>query len=73
MIHVIRADERLCTDFDWLKTYWLFSFSEYYDPANIQFGALRVFNDDVITLHIAALAHIPTRKWKSSPLSSTAQ
>src|SRR5262249_21601382 len=48
MIHVIRADERHFTDFDWLKTYWLFSFSEYYDPANIQFGALRVFNDDVV-------------------------
>jgi hypothetical protein len=42
MIHVIRADERHFTDFDWLKTYWLFSFSEYYDQANIQFGALRV-------------------------------
>jgi hypothetical protein len=24
MIHVIRADERHFTDFDWLKTYWLF-------------------------------------------------
>jgi redox-sensitive bicupin YhaK (pirin superfamily) len=31
-----------------LKTYWLFSFSNYYDPHNIQFGALRVFNDDVV-------------------------
>jgi len=29
MIHVIRADERHFTDFGWLKTYWLFSFSEY--------------------------------------------
>jgi len=48
MIQVIRADERHFTDFGWLKTYWLFSFSEYYDPANIQFGALRVFNDDVV-------------------------
>ena len=51
MIHVIRAAERRFTDFDWLKTYWLFSFSEYYDPANIQFGALRVFNDDVVAPH----------------------
>ena len=23
--------------------YWLFSFSNYFDPHNIQFGALRVF------------------------------
>jgi len=29
MIQVIRADERHFTDFGWLKTYWLFSFSEY--------------------------------------------
>src|SRR5215475_143601 len=48
MIQVVGADARHFTDFGWLKTYWLFSFSEYYDPANIQFGALRVFNDDVV-------------------------
>jgi len=42
MIHVIRADDRHFTNFGWLQTYWLFSFSEYYDPENIQFGALRV-------------------------------
>jgi redox-sensitive bicupin YhaK (pirin superfamily) len=48
MIRVIRANERHFTDFGWLQTYWLFSFSEYYDPDNIQFGALRVFNDDVV-------------------------
>src|SRR5262249_25459241 len=28
--------------------YWLFSFDNYYDPANLQLGALRVFNDDVV-------------------------
>ena len=48
MIKIIRADQRHFTDFGWLKTYWLFSFSSYYDPDNIQFGALRVFNDDVV-------------------------
>ena len=57
MIHVIRADERHFTDFGWLKTYWLFSFSEYYDPANIQFGALRVFNDDVVAPHTGFGTH----------------
>ena len=51
MIHVIRADDRHFTNFGWLQTYWLFSFSEYYDPENIQFGALRVFNDDVVAPH----------------------
>lgn len=48
MIRVIRAQDRTFSDFDWLQTYWLFSFAEYYDPANVQFGALRVFNDDVV-------------------------
>jgi redox-sensitive bicupin YhaK (pirin superfamily) len=57
MIHVVRADARHFTDFGWLKTYWLFSFSEYYDPANIQFGALRVFNDDVVAPHTGFGTH----------------
>ena len=48
MIQVIKAKERHFSDFGWLKTYWLFSFSDYFDPNNIQFGALRVFNDDVV-------------------------
>lgn len=48
MSKIIRAKERHFSDFGWLKTYWLFSFSGYYDPDNIQFGALRVFNDDIV-------------------------
>ena len=48
MIKQIKSDERHFSDFGWLKTYWLFSFANYFDPDNIQFGALRVFNDDVV-------------------------
>ena len=48
MIEIIRADRRRFSDFGWLQTYWLFSFANYFDPRNIQFGALRVFNDDVV-------------------------
>lgn len=48
MIEIIKANRRHFSDFGWLKTYWLFSFSDYFDPHNIQFGALRVFNDDVV-------------------------
>lgn len=48
MIDIINANNRHFSDFGWLKTYWLFSFSHYFDPHNIQFGALRVFNDDVV-------------------------
>lgn len=47
-IDIIRAADRHFTNFGWLKTHWLFSFASYYDPHNIQFGALRVFNDDIV-------------------------
>lgn len=45
---VIRARERYHHETEWLSTYWHFSFDHYYDPANVSFGALRVFNDDVV-------------------------
>ena len=48
MIHVIGSAERYHFETDWLSTYWHFSFDHYYDPANVSFGPLRVFNDDVI-------------------------
>ena len=48
MIRVIRSAERYHFESDWLSTYWHFSFDHYYDPANVSFGPLRVFNDDVI-------------------------
>ncbi len=51
MIDIIRAADRHYNDMEWLKTYWLFSFSNYYDPENISHGALRVFNDDVVQPH----------------------
>jgi len=48
MIQVIRSDERHHENHGWLDTRWHFSFADYYDPQNEQWGALRVFNDDVI-------------------------
>ncbi|HLG13330.1 MAG TPA: pirin family protein [Blastocatellia bacterium] len=48
MITLIRNSERYHFESDWLSTHWHFSFDHYYDPANVNFGALRVFNDDVI-------------------------
>ena len=48
MVDLIKAKDRHFTDFGWLQTYWLFSFSNYFDPQNIQLGALRVFNDDIV-------------------------
>jgi quercetin 2,3-dioxygenase len=57
MIQQIKADERHFSDFGWLKTYWLFSFDNYYDPTNVQFGTLRVFNDDVVAPHSGFPTH----------------
>src|SRR5882724_11099575 len=48
MVQIIRSAERHHLDAGWLSTHWHFSFDDYYDPANISFGPLRVFNDDVI-------------------------
>ena len=48
MIKRIPASDRHFQDFGWLKTYWLFSFDNYFDPENRQFGSIRVFNDDIV-------------------------
>src|SRR5713226_9296781 len=48
MIQVIRSEERHHEKFGWLDTRWHFSFDTYHDPANMNWGPLRVFNDDVI-------------------------
>ncbi len=48
MISVIHGVDRNCGEYGWLTTYRLFSFSDYYDPANENWGMLRVFNDDVV-------------------------
>ena len=54
---IIRADERHYSDMGWLRTYWLFSFSNYFDPDNVQFGNLRVFNDDWVAPHSGFPTH----------------
>lgn len=40
--------ERGKGDYGWLTTRYSFSFSNWYDPTKMGFGALRVLNDDVI-------------------------
>lgn len=44
-----KADTRGKADHGWLKTYYSFSFANYYDPQRMHFGALRVLNDDFIS------------------------
>jgi len=48
MIQTIRSKERYHLETDWLSTNWHFSFDQYHDPKNMNFGPLRVFNDDTV-------------------------
>ena len=48
MKQIIRASQRHSRSLEGLQTHWLFSFSDYHDPNNVNFGRLRVFNDDVV-------------------------
>ncbi|MFN8242805.1 MAG: pirin family protein [Ferruginibacter sp.] len=45
---VYKAGDRGTADYGWLKPNYYFSFAQYYDPAKIHFGLLRVLNDDFI-------------------------
>lgn len=48
MITIYPAASRYSADHGWLQSNFSFSFADYYDPANLQFGPLRVFNDDTV-------------------------
>jgi len=48
MTQLIRSSDRYHKDAGWLQANWHFAFADYHDPDNVQFGPLRVFNDDVI-------------------------
>jgi len=45
---IYKANERGTADHGWLKANFSFSFANYYNPEKINFGALRVLNDDYI-------------------------
>ncbi|MAN26384.1 MULTISPECIES: pirin family protein [Mesonia] len=42
------ASSRGSANFGWLKANYSFSFANYFNPNRLQFGALRVLNDDII-------------------------
>lgn len=48
MITVYPYESLGAHDYGWLKARYHFSFGEYYNPARMGFGALRVINDDII-------------------------
>ncbi len=48
MISIKRSHERGQVEIDWLKSFHSFSFGHYYDPRSMNFGHLRVINEDFI-------------------------
>jgi redox-sensitive bicupin YhaK (pirin superfamily) len=48
MLLVRRAAERGHTELDWLNSWHTFSFDQYFDPDFVNFGPLRVINEDIV-------------------------
>jgi redox-sensitive bicupin YhaK (pirin superfamily) len=49
MQEIRRAADRGYADHGWLKSFHSFSFADYQDPEHVQFGALRVINEDRVS------------------------
>ncbi|HSH24277.1 MAG TPA: pirin family protein [Massilibacterium sp.] len=48
MITIYKAESRYEANHGWLLSKFSFSFAEYFDPNNLQFGPMRVLNDDIV-------------------------
>lgn len=48
MIQLKKSNKRGITSIGWLNSFHSFSFGSYFDPDNVNFGPLRVINDDTV-------------------------
>ncbi len=57
MIKIYKYENLGTADFGWLKAHYHFSFSRYYSPKRLGFGALKVINDDIVAQHSGFETH----------------